>query len=207
MNMPPSPQQPHMRPRLAIVSADILDAIGLRSLLQSVMPMAEIDAFGSFVELENNHPEVFMHYFVSMNIVLQNRPFFLANRRKTIVLTTSTQPNAQLSQFHCLCTAVSEKAFVQQLLQLEQSAHAHGAHFPESMSRPKKLLSDREIEVLACIAKGRTNKEIADELCIGLTTVITHRKNIQDKLGIKSVSALTIFAVTHGYVDFNDMTK
>ena len=42
-----------------------------------------------------------------------------------------------------------------------------------------------------------------DLLCIGLTTVITHRKNIQEKLGLKSVSALTIYAVMHGYVDIN----
>ena len=37
----------------------------------------------------------------------------------------------------------------------------------------------------------------------GLTTVITHRKNIMDKLGMKSVSALTIYAVMHGYIDIN----
>ena len=53
------------------------------------------------------------------------------------------------------------------------------------------------------VAKGKINKEIADLLCIGLTTVITHRKNIQEKLGIKSVSALTIYAVMHGFVDIN----
>ena len=67
----------------------------------------------------------------------------------------------------------------------------------------EKTLTDREIEVLSLVAKGKINKEIADLLCIGLTTVITHRKNIQEKLGIKSVSALTIYAVMHGFVDIN----
>ena len=62
-------------------------------------------------------------------------------------------------------------------------------------------LSAREIEVLALITKGLINKEIADKLNISLTTVITHRKNIVEKLGIKSVSGLTIYAVMHGYVD------
>ena len=51
------------------------------------------------------------------------------------------------------------------------------------------------------VNQGYINKEIADKLNIGLTTVITHRKNIMDKLGMKSVSALTIYAVMHGYVD------
>ena len=66
-----------------------------------------------------------------------------------------------------------------------------------------KLLSDREIEVLSLIAQGFINKEIANQLNIGLTTVISHRKNIVEKLGMKSVSALTIYAVMHGYVDIN----
>ena len=56
---------------------------------------------------------------------------------------------------------------------------------------------------MSLIVQGFINKEIADKLNIGLSTVITHRKNIMDKLGLKSVSALTIYAVTHGYVDIN----
>ena len=57
--------------------------------------------------------------------------------------------------------------------------------------------------MLSLIVQGLINKEIADRLNIGLTTVITHRKNIMDKLGMKSVSALTIYAVMHGYVDIS----
>ena len=63
------------------------------------------------------------------------------------------------------------------------------------------ILTDREIEVLVLIVEGYINKEIADKLHIGLTTVISHRKNIMDKLDARSVSALTIYAVTHGYID------
>ena len=66
-----------------------------------------------------------------------------------------------------------------------------------------KILSNREIEVLSLVVQGYINKEIALKLNISLTTVITHRKNIMEKLGMKSVSALTIYAVMHGYVDIN----
>lgn len=62
-------------------------------------------------------------------------------------------------------------------------------------------LSAREIEVLRLVTKGLINKEIADKLHISLTTVISHRKNITEKLGIKSVSGLAIYAVMHGYVE------
>ena len=59
------------------------------------------------------------------------------------------------------------------------------------------------MEVMTLIVQGHINKEIADRLNIALATVITHRRNIMDKLGLKSVSALTIYAVMHGYVDIN----
>lgn len=55
--------------------------------------------------------------------------------------------------------------------------------------------------MLIVITKGLINKEIADKLNISLTTVITHRKNITEKLGIKSVSGLTIYAVMNGYIE------
>ena len=57
-------------------------------------------------------------------------------------------------------------------------------------------LSDREIEVLIQLVKGLSNKEIADKLNISIHTVISHRKNITDKTGIKSLSGLTIYAIT-----------
>ena len=54
---------------------------------------------------------------------------------------------------------------------------------------------------MSLIVQGYINKEIADKLNIGLATVVTHRRNIMEKLRLRSVSALTIYAVMHGYVD------
>jgi DNA-binding NarL/FixJ family response regulator len=56
-------------------------------------------------------------------------------------------------------------------------------------------LSEREREVLVLLAKGLMNKEIADKLCISIHTVISHRKNIVRKTGIKSVAGLTVYAL------------
>ena len=82
--------------------------------------------------------------------------------------------------------------------------HEHGHHggkHTQSEIVETHELSAREIEVLKLITKGLINKEIAERLNIGLTTVISHRKNITEKLGIKSVAGLTIYAVMNGYIE------
>ena len=189
-------------PQVAIVDSNTLAAIGLRQVLQAAVPVMQVDVFGSFAELEANHPKCYAHYFVAMNLVLENRSFFLEYRRKTIVLTTSTDPNAQLKDFHSLCINQPESQLAKSLLMLLQRGHGQ-QHRPQPAAT--KVLSDREIEVLSLIVQGLINKEIADRLNIGLTTVITHRKNIMEKLGVRSVSALTIYAVMNGYVDINSI--
>ena len=192
------------RPKVAIVDANTLAVLGLKQILQNVMPIMTVDTFGSFAELLANGPENYFHFFVSMNLVLENRSFFLEHRRKTIVLTMSNDPSTQMKDFQSVCINVPEGELVRSLLRLEQHAHGEGRNLPPMpRALQSHVLTAREIEVLALIVQGYINKEIADQLSIGLTTVITHRKNIMEKLGLKSVSALTIYAVMHGYVDIN----
>ena len=68
-----------------------------------------------------------------------------------------------------------------------------------------KELSTRETDVLQLIVKGSTNKEIADKLNISLNTVLSHRKNITTKLGIKTVSGLTFYAIMNGIISGDDI--
>lgn len=196
-----------MTPQIAIVEPNTLAAIGLRQLLQEVMPMLQVDVYGSLSELMANHPENYAHYFVATNIIIANRQFFQERQRKTIALSMSLDGNGQLAEFNSLCVNVPEKMLVRSLLLLEQRGHGHGGYgqppMPEAAQRSP--LTNREIEVMSLIVQGLLNKEIADRLNIGLTTVITHRKNLMEKLGIKSVGALTIYAVMHGYVDINSI--
>ena len=188
-------------PQIAIIDPNTLAALGLKQLLKSLVPVAHIEVFGTISELLANHPEQYVHYFVAMNIVLENREFFIEHRRKTIVLSMSAD-GSQLSDFHCINVNVPETQLVRSLLILQQHAHGGNPNFPSRSAEPR-VLSDREAEVMVLIVKGLINKEIADRLHIGLSTVVTHRRNIMEKLGIKSVSALTIYAVMHGYVDIN----
>jgi two-component system, NarL family, nitrate/nitrite response regulator NarL len=67
-----------------------------------------------------------------------------------------------------------------------------------SQTNPLSRLSEREREVLGRIAEGRSNKEIASDLDIGVRTIETHRERIMQKLDIHSVAGLTKFAITNG---------
>ena len=66
-------------------------------------------------------------------------------------------------------------------------------------------LSTRERAILIAVAKGKTNKEIADEFNISIYTVISHRRNISRKLGINSISGLTVYAIMNKLIDISSI--
>lgn len=194
-------------PQISIIDNNTLAAIGLKNILQNIIPMMSVEIFNTTDELICSQPDKFYHYFASEYIILRDKDFYLRNIKKTIMLTSSSaEQNEQLEGFHCLYTDKKEHELIKSLLWLEQMAHSDGRHLPQShTAAQKKQLSDREIEVMSLIVKGLINKEIADKLHIGLSTVITHRHNIMEKLQVKSVSALTIYAVINGYVNIKDI--
>lgn len=69
----------------------------------------------------------------------------------------------------------------------------------------REPLSIREREIVVCIVKGMTNKQIADNLCISTHTVMTHRRNIVGKLQIHSSAGLTIYAIVNRLVELSDV--
>ena len=79
-----------------------------------------------------------------------------------------------------------------------------GADVPERSSE-QETLSAREKEIIACVVKGMTNKEIAESLCLSIHTVITHRRNIARKLQIHSPAGLTIYAIVNKLVELTDI--
>lgn len=77
-------------------------------------------------------------------------------------------------------------------------------HITASISDSQNLTS-REREIVVCVVKGLTNKQIADKLYLSTHTVITHRRNITKKLQIHSTSGLTIYAIMNKLVELNDI--
>ncbi|MBN1117107.1 MAG: hypothetical protein JXA77_07880 [Bacteroidales bacterium] len=67
-------------------------------------------------------------------------------------------------------------------------------------------ISDREKEIVKLVALGKTNKEISDILFISPHTVITHRKNITAKLGIKTIAGLTVYAILNNLIETDELS-
>ncbi|MDH6305070.1 DNA-binding NarL/FixJ family response regulator [Parabacteroides sp. PF5-5] len=74
-------------------------------------------------------------------------------------------------------------------------------------SEEQQTLSVREKEIVVCVVKGMTNREIADRLYLSTHTVITHRRNIARKLQIHSASGLTVYAIVNKLVELSDIGK
>lgn len=77
----------------------------------------------------------------------------------------------------------------------------------EPNDKTGEVLSVRETDVLREMIRGKSNKEIADVLNISIHTVITHRKNITEKTGIKSLPGLTIYAITKKLVPVSSFSE
>ncbi|MBS7237535.1 MAG: response regulator transcription factor [Prevotellaceae bacterium] len=194
------------KPQIAVVNRNTLAANGLTSLIEGVMPMAEVAVFNNMSDIPESLLSGFFHFFISADVLFENREYFVGQCHKTIVVTEGDRHPTIPACFRTLDATLNSHALLREFLRMEQMAHGGGRKLPEEMKQSGNMtakspeLTPREIEVLHEIVTGHINKEIADKLNISLTTVITHRKNIMEKLHAKSVATLAIYAVMHGIV-------
>ena len=185
--------------RIAVLVADTLQSVGLQTLLSDYFAPVEIESFASYGEMAAGTPESFDYYVMPAVTYALHADFFLPRRQRVILLAQQCddRPGANVISVSC-----PQEEILGRLTQI--FAQADRADMPAT---PGRELSAREVEVLRLIVRGRINKEIADELSIGFQTVLTHRKNITAKLGIKTVSGLTFFALMNGYVSADEIRQ
>lgn len=104
---------------------------------------------------------------------------------------------------HC---RVEDMLFVPAVQRLELSLEQTTAPEPAVVAAEgADDLTEREKEVIRCVARGMANKEIADTLCVSVHTVTTHRRNISAKLDIHSAAGLTIYAILHQLLSLEEI--
>lgn len=188
-----------MSPEIAIIETNTLAALGLRIILEELIPEATIRVFSSFEALVDDTPDMYAHYFVSAAIYSQHIGFFLRKHPRSIILTCGEQ--TILNGVFTLNTALPQDELIKAIMKLRHSGHPQKAGKNSTTTDANNGLTPRESEVLILLTRGLTNKEIAEKMGIALTTVISHRKNITVKLGIKSLAGLAIYTVMNGYVE------
>lgn len=176
-----------VKPLIAIFDSDHIRGAGLRHIINLHIEQARVVTADSPSSLPAD-PTI---SFATPEAVAANAAYFFTRRASTIVL--STIPSAD---FQVIDPSAPEDIIIERIGAILSSA-SHPA-YPVN-------LSPREVEVLRLLATGHISKEIADRLSISINTVLSHRKNITAKLGIKSISGLGIYAVMNGLVSDRDI--
>jgi len=192
-------------PQVIIIDRNTLSCIALHSILSDIIPFADIRSYNSFADFSQASHNMVFHFFVSEDTVLQNINYFLHIQEKVIVLTTTSITPFGLSSFKTIDISRSEKEIIKSFLSLHNTGHQNGHKRIQEHNDKGNLLSEREKDVLSLLVRGYINKEIADKLNISKTTVISHRNNIAEKLGDRSIGRLTIYAVLNGIVDLHEL--
>ena len=116
--------------------------------------------------------------------------FFLPKQSRTVIITLHSEEGDHSVNIIHYGSSDEMKSSLNKFFKNE----------PITTSTASSLLSQREIDVLRLVVSGHINKEIAEALNISINTVLTHRKNITAKLGIKSVSGLSFYAMMNGII-------
>ncbi|MCF8302720.1 MAG: LuxR C-terminal-related transcriptional regulator [Bacteroidales bacterium] len=187
-----------MAQRIVIAESSYLMKRGISAVISDIV-QAEIVFVNGMDEL-NHYLETNLVDYVFVDEELLNnreeREFFFQLQEKTIYIALSENPKnfPGSNNFFALIDKKSPKENLIPLLEetLENK--------PYAKNNKDSILSERETEVLKQVALGYTNQQIAERLFISKHTVISHRKNITSKLGIKSVSGLTVYAVLNNLI-------
>lgn len=175
-----------MKTKVAILVSDTLREIGLAHIINEYLGAEPVCA-----TCNNTTTVEGCDIFITDTATFAGIPdFFMPRRAKTIIITPGGSPTRD-NHIPCDTSIDSVISIIGDKIKQNKAL---------SESNKSSTLSSREIDVLRLVATGLSNKEIADRLNISTNTVMTHRKNISSKLGIRSVSGLSLFAIMNGYI-------
>jgi len=123
------------------------------------------------------------------------------NNLYLVSLSASTDTEGLTTGYDYDLNVLDSNLEIQKLIQVIRKS----ATKAKTQSLENGDLTQREKDVIRHIALGLSNKEMADKLNISIHTVISHRKNITEKLNIKSISGLTVYAIMNNLLDISDI--
>lgn len=176
-----------------------------------------ISQFKDFNIVERITDYRFLHDAISKHkpdIMIASPMILPDNYRRNDIRQSLSIPSRM--RIAAICPMMPEESFISQfdfMISLYDTPSSIARKIRKSLEsktdddrRPEgNELSEREKEILVAVARGKTNKEIADEFSISIYTVITHRKNISQKTGIKSIAGLTVYAMLNNLISMDEI--
>jgi two-component system, NarL family, response regulator NreC len=181
--------------------------VGIINEMPNAAVIREVESTSNILEFASHQTAniVVANHMAFNNIDVNELNKFSSKRKKTLIVLLA-QSEADVLQ---KLKSISEKIilYADSKSAINAKLKAVISKVVEQNSDEKTQaseLSERETEILKDVALGLSNKEIADKNYISAHTVITHRKNITRKLGIKTVSGLTIYAIINRIIGIDE---
>jgi DNA-binding CsgD family transcriptional regulator len=191
-----------MHSRIIVIHSSEIIRLGLSEILKKLFDVDVI--LISSIEDLNNYNEFInfrLVFIIESNHFNKTLNSFRENNSVKVVSLYKNKTEANSNEnYDCRMPIHASSEQIQKLLK----PYLHQDQSTIS-KKGSSSLTEREIDVVKLVALGKINKEIADELCISIHTVISHRKNITEKLGIKSISGLTVYAILNKLIDTSTM--
>lgn len=176
--------------------------------LHSVISQSDLDTTICKVEILDELDQIIHSRPIDILII---NPILLANREKDVKRLRRKHPKLSIIGINTglidnMVMSLLDESFSlfdsakQIMVKLQKAADGN-----ELNNSNTENLTDREIDVLTNLVHGMSNKEIAESLNISIHTVVTHRKNITAKTGIRSQSGLTIYAISKKIIDLGEI--
>jgi two-component system response regulator NreC len=175
-------------------AAGVEQVVDLRpdvALLDITMP--ELDGLEATRRLHRRAPDVRV-----LILTMHDDPEYLFQALEAGASGYVLKRAAEADLVEAIRTVVADRAFLAPAAQQKLVADYLERRARGEVLLPVEKLTPREEEVLALLARGHTNQEIADQLVISIKTVETHRAHILDKLGLRKRAELVRYAQTHG---------
>lgn len=193
--------------QVAIAEQSVIIRSGLTSTLKRVanlkiqpVELLSAEALHDYLRTQYPHLLIVNPNFGEYFDVAQFREEHIGQNIRLVAIVSSLTDPALLSKFDASISVFDD------IETISEKLHTLLASPLEEMNAENaESLSQREKEIVICIVKGLTNKEIAKQLFLSVHTVITHRRNISKKLQIHSAAGLTIYAIVNKLVSLEDV--
>jgi DNA-binding NarL/FixJ family response regulator len=184
-----------MKRRLLIVEPSEVIVEGLKAILDGQIRFKVLEPESGIEYLEeritSTRPDILL---INPTLVSNVRRFHGEHAMAMVALVYQYVERDELKQYDAVVDIRDSRAELIETL-------AQVALGEDEPVKNNYELTKRETAVLVQLAQGKTNKEIADALNVSVHTVISHRKNITHKTGIRSVAGLTVYAMLNNLID------